>query len=79
MSPSSSSLGRTPRPLFQGGKILCPHDKQLHDILSYKKFNLPREFETQLNVVLRCMFCSHIFSPHLNDEMNLIKETFNDN
>ena len=68
------------RPLFQAGKLLCPHDKQLHDILSYKKFDLPYEFETQLNTVLRCAFCSHVFSPHLNDaEMSIIRETFDVN
>ena len=67
---------RQRRPLFEAGKLRCPHDKQLHDILSYKRFDLPREFETQLNVVLRCPFCSHVFSPHLNDdEMKLIEST----
>lgn len=68
------------RPLFEAGRLRCPHDKQLHDLLSYKRFDLPSEFETQLNVVLRCAFCSHVFSPHLNtDEMKLICEAFNDN
>jgi hypothetical protein len=68
------------RPLFEAGKLRCPHDKQLHDLLSYKRFDLPREFETQLNTVLRCMFCSHVFSPHLEDsEMKMIQEAFDDN
>jgi hypothetical protein len=67
----------SPRPLFEAGKLRCPHDKQTHDILTYKRFDLPREFETQLNVVLRCAFCSHVFSPHLNDdEMKFIEESF---
>lgn len=65
------------RPLFEAGQLRCPHDKQLHDILSYKRFDLPPEFETQLNVVLRCLYCSHVFSPHVNDtEMSLILEAF---
>lgn len=65
------------RLLFESGKLRCPHDKQLHDVLSYKRFDLPHEFETQLNVVLRCLFCSHVFSPHLDEqEMNLIRESF---
>lgn len=66
------------RPLFEAGRLRCPHDKQLHDLLSYKRFDLPHEFETQLNVVLRCAFCSHVFSPHLSDnEMDLISGAFN--
>lgn len=67
-------------PLFEVGRLRCPHDKQLHDLLSYKRFDLPIDFETQLNVVLRCAFCSHVFSPHLDDgEMKLICEAFDDN
>jgi len=65
------------RRLFEAGQLRCPHDKHLHDLLSYKRFDLPREFETQLNPVLRCGYCSHIFSPHLDDaEMRLIGESF---
>lgn len=64
------------RALFEAGKLRCPHDKQLHDLLSYKVFDLPKEFETQLNVVLRCGTCGHVFSPHVNDqEMKLIVES----
>ena len=54
--------------LFEAGKLRCPHDKQLHDVLSYKKFDLVDEFASQLNTVLRCGFCGHLFSPNLNDE-----------
>lgn len=68
--------GAPPRPLFEAGRLRCPHDKQLHDLLSYKRFDIAPEFQTQLNVVLRCLFCSHVFSPHLDDqEMNLIRES----
>lgn len=68
---------RALRPLFEAGKLRCPHDKQLHDLLTYKRFDLPDEFATQLNVVLRCLYCSHVFSPHLDDqEMKLIQESF---
>lgn len=75
-----ASASRKMRPLFEAGKLRCPHDKQLHDLLSYKRFDLTPEFETQLNVVLRCLFCSHVFSPHLDEqEMNLIREAFNAN
>ena len=71
----SPERSRTRRPLFEGGKLRCPHDKQLHDILTYKKFDLPNEFETQLNQVLRCTSCGHVFSPHLNDEeMELVEK-----
>lgn len=78
MKNNSTELKRnTHRPLFEAGKLRCPHDNMLHDILSYKRFDLPYEFETQLNVVLRCLYCSHVFSPHLNDsEMSLIQEAF---
>lgn len=70
--------GAKPRPLFEAGKLRCPHDKQLHDLLSYKVFDLPEEFKTQLNTVLRCVLCSHVFSPHLDtQEMTLIREAFN--
>jgi hypothetical protein len=78
MNPVSTEPERSARrPLFEAGKLRCPHDKQLHDLLSYKRFDLPNEFATQLNTVLRCMFCSHVFSPHLNNsEMDLIEEAF---
>lgn len=76
-SNSTETRKQNIRPLFEAGKLRCPHDKQLHDILSYKRFDLPHEFETQLNVVLRCLYCNHVFSPHLNDsEMSLIQEAF---
>jgi hypothetical protein len=66
-----------PRPLFEAGKLRCPHDKLLHDILTYKRFDLPHEFETQLNTVLRCIFCGHVFSPNIDDEeMKFIREAF---
>lgn len=65
------------RPLFEIGKLRCPHDKQLHDILTYKRFDLPREFEAQLNVVIKCVFCGHIFSPALSsEEMKVIEQEF---
>lgn len=79
-TPSGASAPKRGRslPLFEGGKLRCPHDKQLHDVLSYKRFDLIREFQTQLNVVLKCMSCGHVFSPHLTDsEMDLIKEAMN--
>jgi len=68
------------RPLFEGGRLRCPHDKQLHDLLSYKRFDLISEFETKLNVVLRCMYCGHLFSPALEDsEMAMVKEALDGN
>lgn len=77
---SSSSSVKTEIPLFEGGKLRCPHERKLHDILSYKRFDLITEFETKLNVVLRCMFCGHIFSPVMKDsEMMLVEEAFNAN
>lgn len=80
MNTVDHRAGKISRPLFEEGKLRCPHDKQLHDILSYKRFDLPYEFQTQLNVVLRCAFCSHVFSPHLYDEeMKIICEAFDDN
>lgn len=67
-------------PLFEAGKLRCPHERKLHDILSYKRFDLITEFETKLNVVLRCMFCGHIFSPVMKDsEMMLVEEAFDVN
>lgn len=68
---------RKSRPLFEAGKLRCPHDKQLHDILSYKRFDLPKEFEEQLNVVLKCIFCGHLFSPILDPaELQSIQDAF---
>ena len=68
----------TSRPLFEAGKLRCPKDKQLHDLLTYKRFDLPHEFESQLNTVLKCMTCGHVFSPALSSEdMRLIQESFN--
>lgn len=71
---------RKSRPLFEAGKLRCPHDKQLHDVLTYKRFDLPNEFETQLNVVLRCIYCGHLFSPNLvSSEMKMVEDAFNAN
>lgn len=75
-----SSPTNTDLPLFVGGKLRCPHDKRTHDLLTYKRFDLIPEFETKLNVVLRCMFCGHIFSPVIDDsEMKMVKEAFDAN
>lgn len=64
------------RPLFEAGRLRCPKDKQLHDLLSYKRFDVPHEFEAQLNVVLRCVSCGHVFSPSLDiADMKLIQES----
>ena len=54
------------RSLFESGKLRCPNDKQLRDILSYKAFDRNREFAHELSVVLKCPSCSHIFSPGLS-------------
>lgn len=71
---------RVSRPLFESGKLRCPHDKKLHDVLTYKRFDLPHEFEDQLNTVLKCIFCGHLFSPSLSSsEMLLIEEEFENN
>lgn len=72
--PVADLRRRESRPLFEGGKLRCPHDKQLHDVLTYKRFDLPYEFEKQLNVVLKCVFCGHLFSPILGiEEMKMIQ------
>jgi hypothetical protein len=77
VSTITHSARRKSRPLFEAGKLRCPHDKSLHDILSYKNFDLPSEFFAQLNSILRCEYCGHIFSPALSPvEMNMIKEAF---
>lgn len=76
--PTAYSERRKSRNLFEAGKLRCPKDKQLRDILSYKRFELSKEFQNQLNVVLRCEFCGHLFSPHLKEsEMSLIEGAFN--
>lgn len=77
MATATHSERRKSRPLFEAGKLRCPHDKQLHDILSYKRFDLSAEFANQLNVILRCIQCGHLFSPALNQvEMDYIQEAF---
>jgi hypothetical protein len=40
----------------------------LRNILSYKHFERVAEYEDELNVVLKCTGCSHIFSPGMSDE-----------
>lgn len=54
------------RSLFEGGKLRCPHDKQLRHIQDYIAFDRAGEFAGELNVVYKC-HCGHIFSPGMND------------
>lgn len=54
------------RSLFEGGKLRCPHDKQLRHITDYMSFDRSDEFVSELNVVLKCR-CGHIFSPGIPD------------
>lgn len=58
---------RQRRSLYEGGKLRCPHDKQLRHIEDYISFERNGEFVGELNVVLKCK-CGHIFSPGLPDE-----------
>jgi hypothetical protein len=75
ISAPSSKHVRVSRSLFEDGKLRCPHDKQLHDILSFNRFDLSREFQDELNVIIKCSFCGHIFSPALNShEMKEIED-----
>lgn len=42
-------------------------------MLAYKHFEILPEFASELNVVLKCPGCSHIFSPGLSyQEMEII-------
>jgi hypothetical protein len=58
---------RQRRSLFQGGKLRCPHDKQLRHIEEYKTFDRNPEFSQELNPVFKCK-CGHVFSPGITDE-----------
>lgn len=79
MAVAPQNKKRVSRPIFEGGRLRCPHDKQLHDVLSYKRFSMSAEFSNQLNVVLRCAYCGHLFSPALSsEEMKEIEDSFND-
>lgn len=58
---------RQRRSLFEGGKLRCPHDKQLRHVTDYMSFDRSDEFASELNVVLKCR-CGHIFSPGVTDD-----------
>lgn len=58
---------RQRRSLFEGGKLRCPHDKQLRHIEEYMTFDRAPEFAGELNPVYKCQ-CGHIFSPGLTDD-----------
>lgn len=61
--------------LFIGGKLRCPHDKQLRHLNAYKPFEVKEQFHEQLNVVLKCPACGHVFSPALEpEEMSAMRE-----
>lgn len=51
--------------LIEGGRLRCPKDHQLRNVLAYKPFQIAEEFADELNVVLKCP-CGHIFSPGLS-------------
>jgi len=76
MSTAEASVRE--RGLFQDGKLRCPHDKKLRDVLSYKVLGVSPEFSAQLNPVLRCNDCGHLFSPALEPaEAALMTESLN--
>jgi hypothetical protein len=54
------------RSLWEGGRLRCPHDKQLRHVQKYIAFDRSPEFVGELNVVYKCE-CGHIFSPGLSD------------
>jgi hypothetical protein len=61
--------------LFVGGKLRCPHDKQLRHLNAYKAFEVKEQFQRELNVVLKCGACGHVFSPALEPaEMVAVQE-----
>ena len=45
----------------------CPKDRQLRNVLAYKTFEVQAEFASELNVVLKCPGCGHLFSPGLSE------------
>jgi rubredoxin len=53
--------------LMQGSRLLCPNCKMRRNILSYKHFQRVEEYADELNVVLKCSGCGHIFSPGMSD------------
>ena len=55
------------RSLYEGGRLRCPRDKILRDILAYRVFEVSEEFAHELNVIMRCP-CGHIFSPALTTD-----------
>lgn len=65
--------------LFVQGKLRCPNDKRLRHLTKYKPYELKEAFQDQLNVVLRCPECGHIFSPMLEPEdLELLRQTVDD-
>jgi hypothetical protein len=51
-----------------GGKLRCPKDGRLRNVLAYKAFGIVEEFADELNPVLKCPGCGHLFSPGLSDD-----------
>lgn len=49
--------------LFEGGRLRCPNDGRLRAVTAYDQFDLIEQFADELNVVMRCKDCGHIFSP----------------
>jgi hypothetical protein len=49
--------------LIVGNRIRCPKDRTLRNMFSYKTFEVEPEFADELNVILKCPSCGHLFSP----------------
>lgn len=56
--------------LVVGNRIRCPHPKdlKLRPLFAYKAFDVTAEFADELNVVLKCPSCGHIFSPGVDTQ-----------
>lgn len=54
--------------LIVGNRLRCPHpnDLRLRPMFAYKAFEISPDFTDDLNIVLKCPGCGHIFSPGAN-------------
>jgi hypothetical protein len=55
------------RRLIVDGRLRCPKDGALRNVLAYGTFDVVEEFADELNVVLKCP-CGHIFSPGFSSD-----------
>lgn len=55
--------------LFKDKKeVECTHEKRKYPISDFRILDRPRQYIRDLNVIFKCMYCGHLFSPKLTDD-----------